>query len=661
MKRIRENLIHYPGVVSQLIASSEEVYKIPLIITKEGIGNWGHYYYCPDCSIHLTYSRQKPKQHECPHCKKVFTGEPYDSSWWGLTHVFNIDGAYKMSQLFFLTQDKEYANKAIEILTTYAKYYKGYEVHGDIPYNGPGKIGAQTLDEANFLRTMALSVDLLSEILDEKTKAFLKEEMFLPGVEFLMAHRTNQIHNHEVIINSAIAIIGILFDEKNFINAAIYEKYGLIYQLEHGMQPNYLWFEGAFGYHYYALLSFMLFEKFAIHTPYSNIHHPNYQAMLELVCDYYDPHGEIPMLNDTSQKHYHYFASLYEFAYQHLQSEKLAYILNEFYRTASRDNLDALLYGVSAIPAVDLQFSSYHVPVGSSGHTILRGSNDKYLLIKHDNYGGEHDHYDRLAISYLAYGQPVSEDIGTTGYGAVLHYDYYKNTGTHNTVCIGEENQSPAASRLTRYEQIGEWTYVEADVDWTKPYTMPDSFTIVQWDEKMYQYAKMKRFIAWHNDFFVEAMVVKGAPKNTSIDWCMHFSGEINCLEQTENVEKLTDKKPLSHLHDIKKLKEPMSNLSQTFTLSYQDQEVTTKIFGMKKEQDVFIANGPNNPSTSDINYLIERQMGQEAVFAHVVTTHKVEEIIEKVTFAQQKGELLVTILQTDQVQQNVKFSFSDF
>jgi hypothetical protein len=48
-----------------------------------------------------------------------------------------------------------------------------------------------------------------------------------------------------------------------------------------------------------------------------------------------------------------------------------------------------------------------------------------------------------LDISYLAYGKRISPDLGTTGYGAVLHYDYYKNTGSHNTVNIGEENQSP--------------------------------------------------------------------------------------------------------------------------------------------------------------------------------------------------------------------------
>ena len=136
---------------------------------------------------------------------------------------------------------------------------------------------------------------------------------------------------------------------------------------------------------------------------------------------------------------------------------------------------------------------NYHTPVGTYGHTILRGSQGRYLLFKHDTYGGEHDHYDRLGISYMAFGKPVSADLGTTGYGAALHYDYYKNTGTHNTVVIGEENQAPAACRLLQYEEDGETVYVTAECDWTAPYEMPDSFTIVQWKKENYETVKMTR------------------------------------------------------------------------------------------------------------------------------------------------------------------------
>ncbi|WP_155816691.1 hypothetical protein [Sphaerochaeta pleomorpha] len=42
----------------------------------------------------------------------------------------------------------------------------------------------------------------------------------------------------------------------------------------------------------------------------------------------------------------------------------------------------------------------------------------------------------------------MSEDRGTTGYGASLPYGYYKHNGTLNTVVIDEENQPPSRAKV---------------------------------------------------------------------------------------------------------------------------------------------------------------------------------------------------------------------
>ena len=91
-----------------------------------------------------------------------------------------------------------------------------------------------------------------------------------------------------------------------------------------------------------------------------------------------------------------------------------------------------------------------------------------------------------------------------------MHYDYYKNTGSHNTVTIGEENQAPVNAILKRYEELDGVIYVEAEADWTAPYTMPDSFTIVQWKEENYRSVKMTRKIAWTDDYFARSLSRNG-------------------------------------------------------------------------------------------------------------------------------------------------------
>ena len=633
----------WPEAISQLKEEVKDAMAEPILVPKTGIANWFLYYYCPKCSVQLEFDRTDGHHHRCPACGQVFTGEPYDSTWWGIINSRNYTAAFKMGLLYLVTGEESYAEKAISIMTEYSKYYKDYEVHGDIPYNGPGKSGAQTLDEANFLRSFAMTYDLLSDVMTEAEQRFIRDGMLLCGAEFLMEHRHNQLHNHEVIINSAIAIIGLIFHVDSYVKFAVYEPYGLLYQLEHGMLKNHMWFEGAFGYHFYALTSFFAYEKFALHTPHSHIDHPNYKAMMELLVDYLEPGFRIPMLNDTNYGHTSSSLYLYEFAYREIGGEKLLYILNELYKNEKRDNVEAFIYGVDELPPCSHSFANYHIEEGLSGNTILRGANRRYLLFKHDSYGGEHDHYDRLDISYLAYGKRISPDLGTTGYGALMHYDYYKNSGSHNTVTIGEENQAPVNGILKRYEELDGVIYVEAEADFTAPYTMPDSFTIVQWKEEHYKSVKMIRKIAWTNDYFAEVFFVTGADPVLAIDWVMHVSGEPILAFDGQPVEVFSEKKPYNHLHSIRKIR-----ADGPVVTAYQDGEVTTHIFGHGFGQTVLSGKGPDNPSVSDINYRIERSFGGEAMFAHVITSSDGACKVADVSFEAANEKVMIHVKEAD-------------
>ncbi len=604
IERIRNRGRKRPELIQSLKDSVKEAYENDPIVPETGIANWSHYYYCPDCSVQLIFEREEPKTHTCPSCGRVFTGEPYNGAWWQLMNVHNYQGAHQMALLWIATEDDSYAEKASRILLQYAEHYPNYEVHGNIPYNGPGRSGAQTLDEANFLRTFALAFDIVSDYMTEEEQAFVRDRMLLPGAQFLLEHRHRQIHNHEVIINSAIAVIGILFGREDYTKQALYDEYGFLYQLEKGLQDNHVWFEGSFGYHFYALESFYAFEKFALHTPYSNIHHPNYRNMMEILCSYLGGDGSIPMMNDTNYVHLNHMKLLYEFPYRELGGKKMAYMLHILYKDEKRDNLEAFLYGADEIEAVDMTPENYHTGIGAPGHTILRGPEGRCLLFKHDRYGGEHDHYDRLGISYEAFGHPVATDLGTTGYGAKLHYDYYKNTGTHNTLVIGEENQAPVNGKLTRYEEVGDTIYAEAEADWTAPFEMPDSFTIVQWSEENYRHAAMKRRIAWTGHYFVDVVTADGIEEGMTSDWVLHVQGQEieahadNVIREAAPADYFT-KKPFCFLEQVKLSGQPEEG---TYKRTYQDEEIMTDIYGMRNGQVVVDAKGYANPSTGRVS-----------------------------------------------------------
>ena len=151
----------------------------------------------------------------------------------------------------------------------------------------------------------------------------------------------------------------------------------------------------------------------------------------------------------------------YEYPYRVFGKPYMAQILNKVYQTVPRDGIQAFLFGADTIENTpELTLVNYH-DNEASGFTVLRGSEGKYLLFKHGKFGGEHDHYDKLGIHFLANGVEVADDLGTVGYGAPHHYPYFKNTFTHNTVCINGLNQPPADGRTIRYEQRADGILVE--------------------------------------------------------------------------------------------------------------------------------------------------------------------------------------------------------
>lgn len=76
---------------------------------------------------------------------------------------------------------------------------------------------------------------------------------------------------------------------------------------------------------------------------------------------------------------------------------------------------------------------------------------------------------------------------------------------------------------MTKWEENDGILCLEAKADWTVPYKMPDSFTIVQWDEDAYRTVTMKRTILWAQEWFAEVFFVDGIPQGKTADWVMHF------------------------------------------------------------------------------------------------------------------------------------------
>jgi hypothetical protein len=253
---------------------------------------------------------------------------------------------------------------------------------------------------------------------------------------------------------------------------------------------------------------------------------------------------------------------------------------------------------------------------------VLRGENGSCLLLRSDFYGGEHDHYDRLGLLYQRNGETLIPDLGTTGYGAKLHYAYYKNTASHNTVNIDGKNQPPADAALQWVEERDGVLCLEAVCDWAAPFQMPDSFTIPQWDEEAYRGVKMTRRIAWSGTWWAELFIVEGAKEGAAIDWVMHpradgprvASPDGRPVDFAAAKLNLPEGSPYSHLSDFRTLPK-CGDLTYTCPGGGAELRLFSRAFG----GTAILCSGPDNPSYKQIPYIIESARGPKAVFAHVI------------------------------------------
>ncbi len=589
--------------IEAMIADNSVVLNNETLVPPDGRATWNLYYFCPEHGARLTWDRNKPTSHCCPIDGKEFSGEPYDGAWWRWLNGLNAKACYDLGLLWNITGDKRFLDKVKDILLQSAKYYPDYEVHGGIPYNDPGKANAQTLCEANCHLDLARGYDFIKSELSLEEQSYIEQRLLREGAEFLMEYRTSQLHNHEMKINATIGVIGLVLDDNRYVDFALNTEYGIHYQLNHGSSEEGMWFEGSIHYHYYALQALLNFEKIAYNTPYSVKNNPNFLKMLKFPLNLVLNTGDFPRLNDciAGQERLTH-AHLFEFAYAQYPCDLFASALASIYQNISRDNIDALLYGVDTLPtAKPLQCQSIHT--ATAGVTIHYDEvNNHAMLLKHSPYGGEHDHYDRLGLILVRNGKEILPDLGTTGYGAELHYGYYKNSATHNTLVVNQQNQSPIDPQLLHYEKSNDCTLIDCIADWTQPAAEVDSHTIVQWDEKAYKDIRFRRILLYIGEACIELNSIHN-PHRQQLDLTYHVRGSHLGAESMQPCDNPLQG-PLARMHSTY-ISKPC--ISKTIRYGIEDQNDFVQQFWFSTECQLLFGYAPDNPATQDLAYTLIR------------------------------------------------------
>ena len=218
------------------------------------------------------------------------------------------------------------------------------------------------------------------------------------------------------------------------------------------------WYEGAWGYHFYAL-------------------DPLCQLAEMAARDGLDLYAEMPLRRmfeaPLRMRHARFFAAavqrqrrgqpaasydrLYEIAWQRY-SDPPSPPCPAAARAAARRSSGAPRRSpnrASPAPASAV--------FADSGNAVLRAAaSDHYLALKFGPHGGWHGHYDKLGFVSYARGAAMAVDPGTQSYAAPTHETWDKVTLAHNTVVVDEKTQAEATGQLLAFAALPSVSAVRA-------------------------------------------------------------------------------------------------------------------------------------------------------------------------------------------------------
>ena len=433
-------------------------------------GNWFHWYVCPRHGERLTTGRRLGAwewEHICPVDREVLRGDSsrpnrdFDGAVMSGVHDRYARAVRDGGILFQVTGDQRYARRAREILLAYAARYLDYPLHNTNgePKVGGGRVHPQTLDESVWLIPMAQGADLIWDALSEPDRQSLAQKLFLPAArDVILPHRMG-IHNIQCWKNSAVGLTGFLFGDEALISAAIDDSdRGYRVQMAKGVQEDGVWFEGAWGYHFYTLSALWPLTEAARNNGVDLYGEP-LKKMFEAPIQLSMPNLRLPAFNDSAETGVR--NGLYELAYARYRDPLYLIAL----AGAGRANDFGLWFGADRFPAEQPPPLASRNFV-SSGYAILQrgaGQQATWLCLKYGPHGGGHGHPDKNNFILYARAQVLFPDPGTRPYGSPLHAEWDRVTMAHNTLLVDETSQSQATGKSLAFGSDGGVDYAMTD------------------------------------------------------------------------------------------------------------------------------------------------------------------------------------------------------
>jgi hypothetical protein len=414
--------------------------------------NWYHWYVCPRHGARLATGRRTGPwtwEHICPTDNEILKSAPsnpktdFDGFALASIHSRYATAVRDGGVLYQVTRDSRYAERVRAILLAYAAKYLDYPLHtiNAEAKIGGGRVGPQTLDEAVWLIPMAQGADLIWDTLSEADRQTLADKLFLPAARDVILPHKMGVHNIQCWKNSAVGLAGFLLGDNSLLQAAIDDpERGYRTQMAKGVQGDGVWFEGAWGYHFYTLSALWPLTEAARNSGIDLYGEPLRKMFLAPIL-LAMPNMTLPAFNDSTESPVR--NALYELAFARYSGYGTP-LLTKGIPTPRRGDF-ALWFGKDEVP-FDVQTRPESHNFTDSGYAIL-SSQAAWLCLKYGPHGGGHGHPDKNNFILFAGGKVLFPDPGTRPYGSALHTEWDRATVAHNTLVVDGKDQAFATGK----------------------------------------------------------------------------------------------------------------------------------------------------------------------------------------------------------------------
>jgi len=588
-------------------------------------------------------------------------------------HTLNYKNMQKAGVLFQLLEDEKYAIYVRDMLLEYAKLYPTLNRHPQERSYARGKFFWQCLNDSNWLTYTSQAYDCIYDWLPKEQSDYLNKSFFRPYADFLSIETPkyfNRIHNHSTWGNVSVGMIGLVMDDDELVNRALYGlknididnnaldndggyiydkdgKAGFLSNLDSPFSPDGFYTEGPY-YQRYAMYPFMIFaEALQNKKPELKIFEYKDGVLLKAVdalLNLTDANGEFFPLND-GQKGMSYFTSslvsVVDIAY-HYGNQKPELLSVAKAQNAVQLNAAGLDVAIGLRDGKEKPFikKSMELTDGAKGDEgavgILRYNDDNNtvgLVMKYTGQGLSHGHYDKLSFSLYEDGEEVIQDYGLSRFvnveqkngGGYLKENktFAKHTIAHNTVTQNE------TSHFNYDFAVGSNNHSEK---YLFDASNPNVQIMSAKETNAYPGTNFHRTMllikdAEHKKPYVLDLFKVSSEKENQYDFPYYYFGQIISTsfdyKAEKNLAELSDKNGYQHLWKEAQGKAEADHIQFTWLNNRIFYSITS---ATSNNDDIILARiGANDPKFNlrrDPAIIISKKNTKSTVFASIIESH---------------------------------------